>query len=239
MALTIQDVINRAMRLVGILAAGEDPTGTESTDALYVYNSLVQSLFGDIIGPKLVAQSLPTAMGNAAATYGIYPGILYQGTGGGNKTLQIQQQPKDGMRFGVADTNGAFNVAPVKLDPGAFGIVLAPDGASAGGVQTLNTAGYSATWFFRADTGVFVNEADQTLTDTPYFPAAVIEALVTLLAVRLGAEYGNAAQVKPEVEQMAQQGRDIIAKRYARQSRSIIAPGRNQAPQPNVYRSGT
>jgi len=43
MAITAQDIINKSMRLLGLLAAGEVPTSAEAQDSLYSLNSIIDS----------------------------------------------------------------------------------------------------------------------------------------------------------------------------------------------------
>lgn len=43
MAVNAQDIINKSMRLLGLLAAGESPTASEAQDSLYSLNSVIDS----------------------------------------------------------------------------------------------------------------------------------------------------------------------------------------------------
>ena len=43
MAITAQDIINKSMRLLGLLASGEAPTAAEAQDSLYSLNSVIDS----------------------------------------------------------------------------------------------------------------------------------------------------------------------------------------------------
>lgn len=182
MTQTVSQVITRAMRMIGVLADGETPSAGESDDALTVFNFTQRALFGDVIGVKLEPET--------AATGNVRYGALYEG-GASAVTLTCPANPRDGWRFGINDAKGTMNTNNV---------TVAPNGRKFKGVAAsstvLNTAALYETYFFRADTGDWVLEADLALSDNVYFPDPLLGSLAAMVAVNLSNEYGKAA---PEV----------------------------------------
>jgi hypothetical protein len=209
MSLTVRDVIKRANRLMGALATGDDPTADELNDALISYNSMVRSMFGTVLGPRL--SSLTAALSITAE-----PGGLYQ-VGSAAVTITLPAQPRSGARVGVNDANLGLssNVCTVNRN----GRLL--EGAAAN--LTLNTNGTSRVWFYRGDTGNWVREADALIDDIPYFPDPLIAYLPDMLAVYVSGEYGS--DIRPDTVAKALEGRQAFARTYSRR-------GRNQADAP-------
>lgn len=197
---TVSEIITRAMRMNGTLADGETPSASEADDALTVYNQMQRALFGDVIGVKLEPET--------AATGAVRYGALYE-AGAAAVTLTCPANPKDGWRFGIVDAKGTMNTNNV---------TVAPNGRKFKGVAAtstvLNTASTYETYFFRADTGDWVLEADQTLTDTVYFPGDMLGGLSAMLAVTLASEYGKEAT--PVTAGLAKMGQDRFRQRYGR-----------------------
>lgn len=209
MSLTVRDVIKRSNRLMGALATGDDPSADEMNDALMSYNSLVRSMFGTIIGPRLSALT-------AGASLTGEPGGLYQ-VGSAAITLTLPAQPRNGARIGVVDANLALSTNACTVNRN--GRLL--EGAASN--ITLNTNGTSRIWFFRGDTGNWVREADALADDVVYFPDPLAAYLPDMLAVYLAGEFGS--DIRQDVVFKAMEGRQAFARTYARRGRnSMDAP---------------
>lgn len=208
MADTVSDVINRGLRLIGGLATGDDPTGEESNDALRCYNNLFRGLFGTIIGPRLAPAV--TAVSLTGQT-----GFIYA-VGAAAVTITLPANPRAGARVGVSDANLAL---------ATFNATIARNGHLLEGAAanlTLNTNGTNRIWWFRPDTGNWVREADQALTDSPPFSDDLIGYLPAMFAVNMVAEYGG--EVRQDTVANALLGRAAFARQYARRGRNQMDP---------------
>lgn len=208
MSLTVLEVIERAQRLIGSIAAGDDPTADEAADALVSYNAMQRSLFGTLIGPRVTPAT-------AAVNLTGETGRIYV-VGSATITLTLPLNPRAGARVGVVDGNAGL---------ATFSTTVARNGRLLEGAASnvvLSTAGTTRTWFYRPDTADWVREADQALADTPYFHDSLIAYLPYMLAVELGAEYG--AEIRPDVVGMMQQGRAAFARIFARRGRNQMDP---------------
>lgn len=209
MSMTVRDVIKRANRLMGALATGDDPTADELNDALLSYNSMVRSMFGTIIGPRL--SSLTCAVSLTAE-----PGGIYQ-VGSVAVTVTLPSQPRSGARVGVNDANLGLGANTCTVNRG--GRLL--EGAAANLV--LNTNGITRIWFYRGDAGNWVREADALIDDAIFFPDPLIAYMSDMLAVYVAGEFGS--DIRPDTVAKAVEGRQAFARSYARR-------GRNQADAP-------
>lgn len=211
MTLLIRDIVKRSQRLLGALVTGDDPSADELSDELLSYTAMQRSLFGTVIGPKLSPFTAPTTPGQAE-NGGLYmiPASLY--------TLTAPTNPRSGARFGAVDPN--LNFATNNCTIARNGRLL--EGAASN--LTLSTNGANRQWFFDADTGNWVREADPASVDvSPPFPDRLISHLPAMLAVWIAAEFGS--EIRPDVVAMGQLGMQAFARVYARR-------GRNQTDAP-------
>jgi len=195
----VQDLIKRALRELNTYAAGQSPTGAELTDALSSYNTMLRSMFGVAVGPRL----LPIVAG--ASTSAINGGLYRTAAG---ITLTLPANPRDGSRFGVSNNSGAS-------------VTITANGWRIAGAASVSVAtGTNATYFFRGDTGAWTLEADQALTDATIFAPDMDEHLVFMLAARLQAGYSDAPP-PPTVIALAQAGEVAFVQRYGRGPRQM------------------
>jgi len=203
MSLTVREVIDRAGRLHGCWAAGDEPTGDEAADALISINSLKRAMFGTIIGPRLSPLALTGVAGQAEN------GGEYQIPAGAAFTLTAPLNPRSGARFGVVDAG---------LDFGTNALTIAPNGRQINGAAAnyvIDSSGTNARFWFRGDTGNWILEADFPSLDSAIeFPDPLIAYLPYMLAVVIAAEYG--ADLRSDVIAMADEGRTAFARSYAR-----------------------
>jgi hypothetical protein len=206
MSLNVLQVIQRALRLHGVIAAGATPGASDAADALTALNAVKRAWFGTLIGPRLGPIALTGTTGQAEN------GGEYQIPGGAAFTLTAPANPKAGARFGVVDTGLSWTSYPLTINPNGRQI-----GGSAANA-TIGTAGQNTRYWFRGDTGAWIAEADfASLTSAIEFPDSVIAYLPYMLAVALAAEYG--ADVRQEVAFAAGEGRALLARMYGRRGR--------------------
>lgn len=198
---TVEAIIKRSQRVLGIIGSGDDATVSEQDDALETYNSLVRGLFGgNPVGVRLTPKL-------AAAGVKVRHGGLYQ-AGLAVATLEMPDNPRDGFNFGVA----MRGTSALTLSGGA----LIEAAASA----SLSTAG-SYQYIFRGDTGTFRRVVDQDLDDEPFLPEDVHDHLAMMLALRLAPEFKETVTLDGEmVKNLAYQGAYSLALRYGRQGRN-------------------
>ncbi len=209
---TVRDVIKRAARLNGAIATGDDPTSDEMNDAMLCLNTMKRALFGTVIGVRLSPQDCTGLTAKQAENGGEYqiPAAAF--------ALTAPTNPRSGARFGVVDANLTFatNNCTVARNNRLL------NGAAAN--LTLNTNGQNIRFWFRGDTGNWVEEADYvTPDDTIEFPEPLIAYMPNMLAVAWAAEFG--ADLRQDIVAMAAEGRQAFARQYSRR-------GRNQADKP-------
>lgn len=209
-ALLVRDVVSRMGRLLGLWASGDSPSASQGAEALIAMNGLKRAMFGTFIGPRLSAQAMTgtTGQGENGGLYSI-PANAF--------TFTLPTGPKSGARVGVVDAN---------LNFGAGNCTVARNGRLLEGAASnliLNVAGTARQWWFRADTGNWVREADWvSLNDAIEFPDALIVYLPYMLAVAIGSEYGPPPS--SDVIAGAVEGREAFARTYARRGRNQIDP---------------
>lgn len=209
MSLNVGQVINRALILHGVLSAGGTPNAAEAADCLVEFNALKRAWFGTLIGPRLSAIALSGATGQAEN------GGEYQIPGAVAFTLTAPGNPRSGDRFGVVDAGLAWSGYPLTINPN--GQLL--NGSAANTV--INTAGANARYWFRGDTGNWVQEADfASLTSAIEFPDPIIAYMPYMLCVAIAAVYGQ--DVRPEIAYAAGEGRAVLARTYGRRGRANV-----------------
>lgn len=202
--MTVLDIIKAAMRINGTIAAGDEPEASDAQDSLDAFNRMVRSMFGTVIGPRVSpAGAIINLTGISGRTYVV---------GSQTITITLPYNPRSGARVGVADGNAALATYPVTI--ARNGRLL--EGAASN--ITLSTNGATRSWFFRGDTGNWERERDLVLTDTPYFPEELNARLPWMLAFMLMSEFG--AEIRPDVAQMATEGRQHFNRVYGRNGRS-------------------
>lgn len=201
--MTVLDIIKRAMRMNGTLAADDDPSASEAQDSLLAYNQMVRSLFGTVIGPRV-------SPGQAIVDLTAISGRVYT-VGAQTVTITLPYNPRSGARVGVADGNAGLATYNATINRN--GRLL--EGSASNIV--LDGNGTVRTWFYRGDTSNWERERDLDLTDTPYFPDELISRLPWMLAFMLASEFG--ADLRPDVAQQATEGRQHFNRIYGRNGR--------------------
>ena len=227
MSLNVLQVIERAMRLNGSLAAGDTPSADDEADCLTAFNTLKRSWYGTLIGARLTAQevSLSPVQAENGGEY-----LLAAIAGGA--TLMAPASPRGGARFGVVDAALSFATYACSVAPSAGTQI---EGGTSGLV--LSATGDNRRWWFRNDTGNWVREADfASLTAAIEFPDQLIAYMPYMLAAVIAPEFN--AELRADVVQGTAEGRQLMARLYAPRGRGEIEPPLGIAwPQPPVQQA--
>jgi hypothetical protein len=222
MSMTCRDAISRMMRLLGALGSGDEPTAEEMADAMTAFNNLKASWFGTLIGARLSQQSVATGSPDVQAEnggeYAIPPGLAY--------TVTAPLNPRAGNRFGVIDAGLGFATNACAVSGNGR---LINGGA---GNISLNAAGQSARFWYRPDTGDWIEEADWTdPSDVIEFPEEVSTYFPYMLAMVFAAELNT--ELRQDVIAADQLGRTIMARTYGARGRNTLdQPLGSSWPQP-------
>jgi len=228
MTMTVRDAIERGLRLLGALGSGDAPTAEEMTDAMTAANTLKASWFGTLIGARLSQQSVatgsPDVQAESGGEYAIPPGLAY--------TVAAPANPKAGMRFGVIDAGLGFAANACTVTGNGRLI----NGGAAD--VSLNANGQGARFWYRPDTGNWVEEADWTdPTNVLEFPEEITAFLPYMLAMTLAAEFNT--EIRQDVIAGDQLGRTVMARTYGARGRNTLdQPLGSSWPQPPAQAPG-
>lgn len=218
----VREAIERALRLLGALGAGDAPTAEEMADALTAFNALKASWMGTLIGGRMSAQAVaagnPNVQAENGGEYPIPAGMAYRVT--------APREPASGVRFGVVDVGLAFGTTPCTVDPAGRLI------NAASGPLTLGTSGLGGRWWYRGDTGGWIPEGDWTdPADAIEWPEALSAWFPYMLAMALAAEFNT--DVRQDVVAADQLGRAVMARTYGPRGRNVLEQPLGSAwPQP-------
>lgn len=210
---TAREIIDNAVSDNGIIAAGQNPSVSEYDFALKKLNNIQRALFGDVIGPTLVAKP-------ATVSRRVENGEMIM-AGSVAITLTLHPTPKAGDRFGVAD-RGSFATNPATVNPNGY--MLEATTAN----RVLNVNGLGGQWFFRDDKGNWELERDWGLDDVIYFDAPLERPLTAMLAVALAPSFGESVTLSKVTVLQADEGRELFMRRYGRKGR-VESPPRKKA----------
>ena len=209
--LTRDQIINAALRKLGILVDGASTTTTQQTTAQEALNNLIFSLYAQ--GMPIWAMTttyFTTTQGQTA-----YPVGTSLGTGNLNiiAPLKITQA----WNLDVTDPNNTYRIPMNIYTQYNYNLLNAPNnqgypihlwyqpGNQAGTINIwpapdAYSAAHRQIWF------VYQRPFDQfnASTDTPDFPQVWLEPLVYALAHRLGPEYGIPLSELDKFDQMSQ-----------------------------------
>ena len=206
---TRDDIITRALRIVGAIGQGETPEVQAVTDAALVLNMIVKERQADGMQLwKVQTSSFP--MVNGTATYNIGIGstvnqtaplkviqtwVRTTATNADSPTNLITKQEYD--RYGNKATTGT--PAMIYYKPpgpnvtemiGTFSLYPVPDANAAS----------TSTFFF---TGVSPIQDFDASTDNPDFPSYYFNTLTWLLASEIAYEYGIGLQERGQIKKEA------------------------------------
>jgi hypothetical protein len=190
---TVTQLINDSFRESNLIATGASPTAAETTEALRLFNRVVQGLYGYELGDPL--ETIPLGTGNIDTPSDIpyFLGDLPDDHAPVNiriacnltqaETVYLHPVPEDGARMAVTDLSGNFNTYNLILDGNGRKI----EGANS---LTLSTASLTRQWFYRDDIGEWKRVSDLVGLDESPFPPEFDDLLIVGLTIRLASRYG-------------------------------------------------
>ena len=198
MAITAQDIINKSMRLLGLLAAGEVPTSAEAQDSLYSLNSIIDSYAAN---PQYYfctqSEQFSLSPGQNTYTIGNDPDTSPPANFVANRPIRIVGAF---VRINNVDTplglitEQYWTNIPNKSLAGTPAKLLYRPNTPYGQVLVYPTPNVSIPLFIKAER-MIVKYAN--LSSTQYLPPGYQRLLELSLAMELAPEYGS--QVKPEI----------------------------------------
>ncbi|HEY2051203.1 MAG TPA: hypothetical protein VGH03_17830 [Caulobacteraceae bacterium] len=215
MSLNIGQVIDRALRMHGVIADGGSPSASVGADMLVAANAMKRAWFGTLIGPRMSPQAF--AAGSTAGQ--AETGGEYAVPGGAAFTVSAPLNPRAGARFGVVDGGADFATNPCTIQ--ANGRLIGAPGGTLTTSTVLSANGQAARWWFRGDNGAWTLEQDWlSLTATIEFPDPIVAYMPYMLAVDVASEFG--ADITAEMAQGAMEGRQALARSYARRGLAAL-----------------
>lgn len=191
---TIATIITDAYRETNLIARGATESVGEQTEALRLLERYIDSLFGNEVGDNvqemLFGQNAnidPTTYNNEFQNF---VERLYLPAGyrlklnlDAPKTIKLPPNPQEGDLFGIVDAS--HNLA-------SYPLTIVGNGSHIQNANSLilNTNGYSAMWFYRADKSNWKRITDLNTTDESPFPKAFDDLLIIGLAMRLDPRNG-------------------------------------------------
>lgn len=193
---TVTQIITDAFRQSNLLAITASPTTAQQDEALRYLNRIVKSVFGNEAGDPFTA--FPIGKKNISRPAG-YPwwntvpdndwfvpkNIRVMLNLDQSVNLYLHPAPDDGSRFAAVDVSNDLASNPVTV----YGNGNTIDGATS---IILDTDGFDAEWFYRADLGNWQKYAPLALTDTFPFPEEFDFFFIIQLAIAMNPAYGTA-----------------------------------------------
>lgn len=229
MAYLASDIINSALRKIGVLAAGETPNSDESTDALQSLNAMLESWSADETTVYQIV-NFSHALTASTQTYTMGPA----GTFNTARPLKIESAgiiTPDGLRhemkmvgpvdWAKIEEKSLTGLLPKVLynDNAAPLVTLSvwPIPSATGGAPSLDLYVWAQLQQF------------STINDSVTMPPPYFRALVYNLAVDLAPEYGSQAQAAAAgLANLAQSSRaEVVA---LNESNALGVEPRNMAP---------
>lgn len=201
-SVTRDDIIKRALRLLGVLAQGETPTTDQTTEAALALNGLVKAWQAD--GMPLWAlktQTFPTVDGQRSYEIGLgkeynYPKplrVIQAWNHNSDSDIDIPMRLLTKQEYNMLGNKGTSgNPIQCYYDPGlSYGtLYLFPVPGATEPANTWITLVYQRPF-----------EDFDASTDTPDFPQEWYDALTYGLATRLAPEYGLDATARKQLWQ--------------------------------------
>lgn len=205
---TARSIITLAYREANYKNTLGTPTTEEYTEGLTLLQSIVDSLFGMVVGTKLTPWYVPRPQktGSVAANYPAYPGdaglesphgIEYPPANSrlmmknvdGEQTIYFQYQPEDGAVMEYVDVGHEEDVI-LDANGALFGLTGSNDSVT---ITATFPAGRNTPrrWLYRGDYGSWLEMTSMGLDDTLAFPTMFDDYFVTALAIRLSPRFGT------------------------------------------------
>lgn len=191
----ISTIITDAYRETNLIARGSTENSGEQTEALRLLNRCIEALFGNEAGDPLEDMLFGRNPNIDEAVYDnefelfirrwfMPPGYRLKLNLSAPETIKLYPNPEDGAMFSIVDASNNLATNNLTIDGNGSLIEGQTD-------LVLNTNGYSATWFYRADKGNWQRITDLEATEESPFPKAFDDLLIIELAMRLDPRNGN------------------------------------------------
>lgn len=238
----VQALVTGAFREGNLIPVGTTPTNGELTEGLDLYNRLMLSTFGFIVGEKLrdwriqevqrtgttsrVYPLLPGSQIPRVPQYPLYPPqnarIVWDGS---PVHAYFPERPDDGAVIGLTAGSGAAqqdNQGELTLD----GNGLLIDGAETVEYDSLAMV-VPIRWFYRADLGQWIEVAAQALSDDCVFPPELDDLWVCMVSIRLAPRYSK--EISESTVSRVKTMQTLLRSRYA-QSEPTPSGGEDMVP---------
>lgn len=190
--MTIRDLVKGSLRLLGVLASGEEPTAAEAEDALNSLNSMIGSWRNErLMAYAVLPKSFPFVAGKKSYTIG---------PGGDWDTERPARVTKVQLTYTQTGTADPLNLPVAMLDLDQYQRIVVPETASSIPQVCYVDDGFPARtiYFYTVPTEVYSVvlfcwvgiETFATLDDVIELPDGYERALRYGLAVELAPEYG-------------------------------------------------
>lgn len=244
---TASSIITLAYREANFKNAVGTLTTEEQTEGLTLLQSIVDSLFGMVVGTRLTPWYVPRPQKTAstAANYPAYPGdaglvsphsealppsnVRLMMKNDAITTVFFQYQPDDGAVVEYVDVGHTEDIT-LDANGALFGLT--------GSVETIDiTAQYPAgrnpprRWIYRGDFGAWLEMTSLTLASEIPFPTAFDDFFVTALAIRLSPRFG--AEPRQVTVMRFQQMETFIRLQYLQSKEQVV--GNAGVPTRQVY----
>lgn len=192
----VSSIIQDAFRESNIIPLAVAPTTNQGTEALRLYNAILDSLFGSDVGENL--QDYPLGNFGRDLSAADYIPIVSTDRGFNQPPINMRliavndaaisidfsAMPQDGSRYGILDPYGRLAAFPVTLNGNGRTIAGNP-------TFVANTNGLVREWVYRADLGTWMQSTGVLATNENPFPKDFDDMFVILLALRLNPRYGR------------------------------------------------
>lgn len=211
----VSSIIIDAYRESNMVALDRALTAGQSTEALRLLNTVLNSIYGSDAGELITDWPL----GN----FGRQPNFHRYAVNTDDErlrqppinrrlialneraeTVYLTAEPQDGSRMAVADPFARLAAFPVTLNANGRTIEGAP-------ALLLNVSGLFREWLYRADLSAWVRISDISAVEEMPFPAKFDNMFIILLAMRLNPRYGRKLDEQSALI-LRQQRRDFIAR---------------------------
>lgn len=190
----ISSIILDGYRESNIIPLAAAPSDNQNTEALRLYNGILNGIYGSDAGELLQNwplgdfgrdPNIPVAP-IASRRWLHHPPINSRLIAVNEDPISIDLtlRPQDGARYAIIDPFGRLASAPVTLNGNGRTIAGAPS-------LVLDTDGMAEEWMYRADLGDWVQITSKALTDENPFPPKFDTMFVILLALRLNPRSGR------------------------------------------------
>lgn len=191
----ISKIITTAYRESNILPLGVAVTQNQGTEALDLYTSILEAIYGGDAGERLTDWPLgnfdrdPNGCGYELpfTDHRLHHPPINMRLIAVNEhphTIWLTTRPQDGSRMGIADPFSRLSEVPLTIDGNGRPI-------EGNATIVLDTDGTFREWIYRADMAAWVRITELTADDENPFPQKFDTMFICLLAMRLNPRYGR------------------------------------------------